>query len=74
MKKKTLWMASLPAPVLIAMLLLLPGPRSLAANDQPSGTTTEVKIDNFVLGRRRSPYPSERRLHGQTKMTSPIRR
>jgi plastocyanin len=50
MTKKTLWMASLPAPVLIAMLLLLPGPRSLAANDQPSGTTTEVKIDNFVFG------------------------
>jgi plastocyanin len=50
MTKKTLWMASMPAPVLIAMLLLLPGPRSLAANDQPSGTATEVKIDNFVFG------------------------
>jgi plastocyanin len=50
MTKKTLWMASLPAPVLIAMLLLLPGSRSLAANDQPSAASTAVNIDNFVFG------------------------
>jgi plastocyanin len=50
MTKKTLWMASLPAPVLIAMLLLLPGSRSLAANDQPSGASAAVNIDNFVFG------------------------
>jgi plastocyanin len=32
------------------MLLLLLGSRSLAANDQPSGTTAAVKIDNFSFG------------------------
>jgi plastocyanin len=50
MTKKTLWMASLPAPVLIAMLLLLPGTRSLAANDQSSAANAAVNIDNFVFG------------------------
>jgi plastocyanin len=50
MTKKTLWMASLPAPVLIAMLLLLPGSRSQAANDQPSAASAGVNIDNFVFG------------------------
>ena len=50
MTKKTLWMASLPAPVLIALLLLLPGSRSLAANDQPSAASAGVNIDNFVFG------------------------
>jgi plastocyanin len=50
MTKKTLWMASLPAPVLLAMLLLFPGSRKLAANDQPSGATAGVNIDNFVFG------------------------
>ena len=50
MAKKTLWMASLPAPVLIAMLLLLPGSRSLRANDQPSAASAGVNIDNFVFG------------------------
>jgi plastocyanin len=50
MTRKTLWMTSLSAPVLITMLLLLLGSRSLAANDQPSGTTAAVKIDNFAFG------------------------
>ena len=50
MTKKTLWMASLPAPVLIAMLLLLPGSRSLRANGQPSAASAAVNIDNFVFG------------------------
>ena len=50
MTKKTLWMASLPAPVLIAMMLLLPGSRSLAANDQRSAASAAVNIDNFVFG------------------------
>jgi plastocyanin len=50
MTKKLLWMASLPAPVLIAMLLLLPGSRSLAANDQSSAANAAVNIDNFVFG------------------------
>jgi plastocyanin len=50
MMRKTLWMASLSAPVLITILLLLLGSRSLAANDQTSGATAAVKIDNFVFG------------------------
>jgi plastocyanin len=50
MTKKLLWVASLPAPVLIAMLLLLPGSRSLAANDQSSAANAAVNIDNFVFG------------------------
>jgi plastocyanin len=50
MTKKTLWLASLPAPVLIAMLLLFPGSRKLTAGDRPASANTEVKIDNFVFG------------------------
>ncbi len=50
MTKKTLWLASLPAPVLIAMLLLFPGSRTLTAGDRPASANTEVKIDNFVFG------------------------
>lgn len=43
-------MASLPAPVLIAMLLLFPGSARLKANDEPSASNAEVKIDNFSFG------------------------
>jgi len=50
MTRKTLWLASLPAPVLIAMLLLFPGSPRLTANDQPSAANAEVKIDNFSFG------------------------
>jgi plastocyanin len=50
MTRKTLWIASLPAPVLIALLLLFAGSRSIAANDQTSGANAEVKIDNFSFG------------------------
>ena len=50
MTRKTLWMASLPAPVLIAMLLLFPGTPRLKANDEPSASNAEVKIDNFSFG------------------------
>lgn len=50
MTKKIWWFASLPAPVLLAMLLLLPGSRSVAASDQPSGANAEVSIDNFSFG------------------------
>jgi plastocyanin len=50
MTKKTLWLASLPAPVLIAMLLLFPGSRKLTASDHPPSANAEVKIDNFVFG------------------------
>lgn len=50
MKKKILCFASLPAPVLLAMLLLFPGSRSAASSDQPSGANAEVTIDNFSFG------------------------
>ena len=50
MKKKTLWLASLPAPVLIAMLLLFSGLPRLKASDQPAAGNAEIKIDNFSFG------------------------
>ena len=45
-----MWVASLAAPVMIAMLLLVAGSPRVAANDQPSAATAEVKIDNFSFG------------------------
>jgi plastocyanin len=45
-----MWIASLALLVMIAMLLMFAGPRSVAANDQPSAATAAVKIDNFVFG------------------------
>jgi plastocyanin len=50
MKKKNVWVASLTAPVMIAMLLLLAGSPSVRANDHSSAANAEVKIDNFVFG------------------------
>jgi len=50
MTKKTLWMASLPAPVLVAMLLLFAGAPRLKASDQNSTANAEIKIDNFSFG------------------------
>jgi plastocyanin len=52
MKRKNVWVASLTAPVMIAMLLLLAGSPSVKAsnNDRPSAVNAEVKIDNFVFG------------------------
>jgi plastocyanin len=51
MAKNRLWIAGLAAPVVIAMLLLLlVGPPSVKANDQPSAANVAVKIDNFVFG------------------------
>jgi plastocyanin len=50
MTRKTLWMASLPASVLIAMLLLFSGLPRVKANDQPSAGNAEIKIDNFSFG------------------------
>jgi amicyanin len=47
MKKKNVWIAGLVLPVLIAMMLLVLGPASVRANDQPSAATADVKIDNF---------------------------
>jgi len=48
--KKTLWLASLPAPVLIAMLLLFSGLPRVKASDQPAAGNAEIKIDNFSFG------------------------
>ena len=50
MTKKKVWLASLTAPVIIAMLLLLAGSPSVTANDRPYAATVEVKIDNFSFG------------------------
>jgi plastocyanin len=50
MTRKNEWVASLAAPVMIAMLLLVAGSARVAANDQPSAATAEVKIDNFSFG------------------------
>ena len=50
MTRKNEWVASLGAPVMIAMLLLVAGSPRVAANDQPSAATAEVKIDNFSFG------------------------
>jgi len=50
MTRKTLWMASLPAPVLVAMLLLFAGAPRLKASDQNSAANAEIKIDNFSFG------------------------
>jgi plastocyanin len=49
MTKKNGWIASLALPATIA-LLLLAGPASVGANDQPSVPNAEVKIDNFSFG------------------------
>jgi plastocyanin len=50
MNRKNAWIASIAAPVVIGTLLLVAGSGKVAANDQPSATNAEVKIDNFVFG------------------------
>ena len=50
MTRKNVWVAGLAMPVVIAMLLLVAGPTGVAANDQPSAASAEVKIDNFSFG------------------------
>lgn len=49
MTKKNVSVGLLP-PVMIAMLLLFAGSLSVTANDQPSGASAEVTIDNFSFG------------------------
>src|SRR5215472_2032971 len=46
MKRKSVWVGVLAAPISIAVLLLAGSP-SVAANDEPSASSAEVKIDNF---------------------------
>jgi plastocyanin len=48
MTTKKIWIVGLATTVMIAMMLL--GTPSVAANDQPSGASADVKIDNFRFG------------------------
>ena len=51
MMRKSVWMACLAVPMVIAIVLLLVGSPSVTANSQqPSSATAEVKIDNFSFG------------------------
>jgi plastocyanin len=51
MTMKNMWVAALAMAVMIAMLLLFAGSRSVATNtDQFSPATAEVSIDNFSFG------------------------
>jgi len=50
MTGKNVWVASFAAAVVIAIVLLLAGSPSVAANDQSSAANAEVKIDNFSFG------------------------
>ena len=49
MTTKKIWILGLATTVMIAMVLLA-GEPSVAANDQPSGSSADVKIDNFSFG------------------------
>jgi plastocyanin len=49
MTRKKAWIVGLATTVMIAMLLLA-GTPSVTANDQPSGASADVKIDNFSFG------------------------
>jgi plastocyanin len=49
MTTKKVWVVGLATTVMIAMLLLA-GTPSVTANDQPSGASADVKIDNFSFG------------------------
>src|SRR5271170_6797241 len=48
MKRRVVWLASLMAAVVATVLL--EGSHHISANQQPSATTAEVKIDNFSFG------------------------
>jgi plastocyanin len=50
MKRNNVWVASVTASVIIAIVLLAAGSPTVKANDQPSAANAEVKIDNFVFG------------------------
>jgi len=49
MTTKKIWIVGLATTVMIA-LMLLAGTPSVAANDQPSEASADVKIDNFSFG------------------------
>ena len=48
MSGKNAWMLSLTVPVMVVMLMMFSGTRSVVAKDQPAAI--DVKIDNFVFG------------------------
>jgi plastocyanin len=51
MTNKNMWIASLTAPVMLAILLLCAGsPSVMASSDKASAAAAEVKIDNFSFG------------------------
>jgi plastocyanin len=50
MKRNSVWVASFTASVIIAIVLLVAGSRSVTANDQPPAANAAVNIDNFVFG------------------------
>jgi plastocyanin len=50
MTGKNVWFAMFTAALMIAIVLLLAGTPSVAANDQSSAANAEVKIDNFSFG------------------------
>jgi plastocyanin len=50
MMKKTVRIAGVVMPVIIAMLLLVAGSSRVTASDQPSAANAAVKIDNSVFG------------------------
>ena len=50
MTKKSVWFAAAFMPAMIAILLLFAGAPRVNGNDQSSGATAEVKIDNFSFG------------------------
>jgi plastocyanin len=49
MTTKKMWILGLATTVMIAMVLLA-GTPSVAVNEQPSGSSADVKIDNFSFG------------------------
>jgi len=50
MTGKHVWASSFAAVVITAIALLLAGSPNVAANDQPSAASAEIKIDNFRFG------------------------
>ena len=50
MKPNSIWVASLIASVVIAIVLLVAGSPVVKASDQPSTAAAVVNIDNFVFG------------------------
>jgi len=50
MKRNSFRIAGVAASVIMAIVLLVAGSPTVAANDQPSGAKAAVNIDNFVFG------------------------